>query len=181
MAKKIWDYPISDVYGYSKNYFNYKFFHSGVDRAALKGTPIPVNGVKIGEVGTTGYSTGNHSHVGKYLGWKSINPKSGGKTLRGAIVTQVGEDSRNGKYVRVQSGIYSWVYLHMSKQTVKRGQRLRAKKPAPKASPVYYIVKAGDNLTLIAKRFGVTVAKLVKLNNIKNPNLIRIKQKLRIK
>lgn len=178
MAKVIWDYPITDVYGYSKNYFNYSRWHTGVDRAAPKGTPVTVNGVKIGEVGTTGLSTGPHLHVGKYISWKSFNPKTGGHTIKNAKVVTVAEDSVNGKYVRVQGRVYSWVFLHLSKQTVKVGQKLVAKKPAKK---VYYTVKAGDTLTGIAKKFGTSVTKLVKLNKIKNPNFIKIKQKLRIK
>ena len=46
---------------------------------------------------------------------------------------------------------------------------------------VYYIVKSGDTLSAIAKKFGTTVNELVKLNGIKNPNLIYVNQKLRIK
>lgn len=45
----------------------------------------------------------------------------------------------------------------------------------------YYIVKRGDNLTKIARMYGVTVADLVKWNNIKNPNLIFPGQKIIIK
>ena len=42
--------------------------------------------------------------------------------------------------------------------------------PAPK--PVYYTIKRGDTLSGIAKQFNTTVAELVKLNNITNPNYI---------
>lgn len=41
-----------------------------------------------------------------------------------------------------------------------------------------YVVKAGDTLTGIAKQFKTTVNDLVKLNKIKNPDLIRIGQKI---
>ena len=43
-----------------------------------------------------------------------------------------------------------------------------------------YTVVKGDTLTKIANRFNTTVAKLCELNNISNPNLIRIGQVLRI-
>src|SRR5690606_27985815 len=43
-----------------------------------------------------------------------------------------------------------------------------------------YTVKKGDTLSHIAKRFGTTVNELVRLNNIKNPNLIYPGQKLKI-
>lgn len=43
-----------------------------------------------------------------------------------------------------------------------------------------YVVKPGDTLSAIAKRFETTVDKLVKDNNIKNPNLIYPNQKLKV-
>lgn len=47
---------------------------------------------------------------------------------------------------------------------------------------VYHTVKKGENLTLIAKKYGTTVNNILKLNpSIKNANRIQIKQKIRIK
>lgn len=46
---------------------------------------------------------------------------------------------------------------------------------------VYYTVKSGDNLTNIAKKYNTTVNSLVSLNNISNPNLIYVGQKLKIR
>src|SRR5690606_13094985 len=48
------------------------------------------------------------------------------------------------------------------------------------SSVTTYTVKRGDTLSHIAKRFGTTVNELVRLNNIKNPNLIFPGQKLKI-
>mgnify|MGYP004533785779 FL=1 len=45
----------------------------------------------------------------------------------------------------------------------------------------YYIVKYGDTLWAISRRFNTTVDKLVVLNNIENRNLINVGQKLRVK
>ncbi|MED4922887.1 LysM peptidoglycan-binding domain-containing protein [Anoxybacillus geothermalis] len=50
-----------------------------------------------------------------------------------------------------------------------------------KPTPQYYTVQKGDTLAKIATKFNTTVAALQKLNNIKNPNLIRVGQKLRLK
>ena len=47
----------------------------------------------------------------------------------------------------------------------------------PKEEVVYY-VKKGDTLSSIARRYGTTWAKLAKINNIKNPNLIYVGQKI---
>lgn len=45
---------------------------------------------------------------------------------------------------------------------------------------ITYVTKAGDNLTKIAKAYGVTVAEIVALNGIANPNLIGKNVKLLI-
>ena len=49
------------------------------------------------------------------------------------------------------------------------------------ASKIYYTVKKGDTLSGIALRYGTTYQAIAKLNNLSNPNLIRVGQKLRIK
>lgn len=50
-----------------------------------------------------------------------------------------------------------------------------------KNKSIYYIVKKGDTLSAIAKKYNTSVENLVKLNNIKNKNIININQKLKIK
>ena len=50
-----------------------------------------------------------------------------------------------------------------------------------KAKATTYTVKRGDTLSAIAQRYKTTVAKLVKDNNIANPNLIYAGQKIVIK
>lgn len=48
--------------------------------------------------------------------------------------------------------------------------------------PIFYVVKAGDSLSAIAKRHGVSLNDLIKRNpQISNPNLIKVGQKIRIK
>ena len=42
----------------------------------------------------------------------------------------------------------------------------------------FYVIKAGDTLSLIAARFNTTVAVLQELNNIANPNMIAVGQRL---
>lgn len=48
-------------------------------------------------------------------------------------------------------------------------------------SSITYTVKLGDTLTMIAKKYGTTVSQIVKDNNIKNPNMIYVGQKLKIR
>ena len=44
----------------------------------------------------------------------------------------------------------------------------------------FYTVKSEDTLSELAIRFDTTIESLVKLNNISNPNLIYVGQRLRI-
>lgn len=68
-----------------------------------------------------------------------------------------------------------------SSKSGKSSKNKKAKsKSKKKSTPVNVTVKKGENLTKIAKRNGLTVAQLKKLNNIKG-NSIKAGQKLRVK
>lgn len=66
------------------------------------------------------------------------------------------------------------------KTTTKKTSTKSSSSKKASTKTTTYTVKKGDTLSHIAKRFGTTVNNLVKLNNIKNPNLIYPGQKLRI-
>ncbi len=52
--------------------------------------------------------------------------------------------------------------------------------PSPTQGPLEYVVQTGDTLSAIAQEFGVTVAALAEFNEIANPNLISVGQRLLI-
>lgn len=54
-------------------------------------------------------------------------------------------------------------------------------KDSSESSSQVYVVKKGDTLYSIAKKYKTSVSKIVKDNNIKNDNLINVGQKLKIK
>jgi soluble lytic murein transglycosylase-like protein len=68
------------------------------------------------------------------------------------------------------------------------GQRLRLtgqaatvpSAPTPKARKVVHVVASGENLTGIARRYGSTIAAIVKANGIANPSFLRVGQRLTI-
>lgn len=62
----------------------------------------------------------------------------------------------------------------------KQTENVNPKEPV-KDTKEYYTVVKGDTLTKIANKYNTTINKLVSLNNIKNPNLIYVGQKIRIK
>lgn len=119
------DYPVTTPFGQVAGYPLNNGFHNGIDYGCPVGTPVVVNGVRIGLSGNTGYSTGPHLHVGRWLNGQATDP-AGGFSFNSAVVTECKEDATNGKYVRVQADGASWVYLHMSDNTlVSAGQELK--------------------------------------------------------
>lgn len=120
-------YPVSFPYGATSSPYSPSNPHKGDDRAAPGGTPINVNGTVIGLVGTTGYSTGNHLHLGKFVNGTATNPNGQGFNLQNPVVDSTGYDATNGNYVRIRDaqGVI-WVYLHLSQINVKKGDVLGA-------------------------------------------------------
>ncbi|MEO2069218.1 MAG: LysM peptidoglycan-binding domain-containing protein [Desulfurobacteriaceae bacterium] len=62
---------------------------------------------------------------------------------------------------------------------IRVGQRLKIPTKERKAF-VLYEVKKGDSILKIAKRFGVSVDEIIKVNNLKKPYIIRVGQKLKV-
>ncbi|MCM3053662.1 LysM peptidoglycan-binding domain-containing protein [Caldibacillus thermoamylovorans] len=90
-------------------------------------------------------------------------------------------DTLSGIAVKFSTTVNNLVALNniSNPNKIYVGQILKLTGTVP--SEQYYIVQSGDNLTKIAKKFGTTVNVLVNLNGIKNPNLIYVGQKLRVK
>lgn len=135
MAKTIWDYPMGFGYGATDGYWygpNGKLgpYHRGDDWFAPVGTPVVVNGVEIGRSGKSGSVDGPHTHVGKWQNGKDYNPNLQGATLGSdAVVTEIDrvDNSANGKFVRVRSQGFDWLYLHMDsiKDNLRVGDKLQ--------------------------------------------------------
>lgn len=102
-------------------------YHRGDDWYMPDGTPIVVNGVQIGVSGHTGFVTGPHCHIGRFVNGGDTNPSSQGWTLGNPHVTDIGYDDTNGNYVGLlDSAGVRWVYLHMQEKStnVKVGDYL---------------------------------------------------------
>lgn len=138
--------------------------------------------------------TGTECGVGKYVEiakkkgiWTendAYTPKVGGGTF---VVTEgnmnggkVGKRTMkvNGRYIR---GFITPDFDMIAKKLggTSGGTADKPMKPTAQAAGTY-TVKSGDTLSRIAAAHGTTVAKLVEINGIKNPNLIRVGQVLRL-
>lgn len=72
------------------------------------------------------------------------------------------------------SGVYGWV-------DAKDVSKVKSATPAtPTTTDEIYVVKSGDTLSGIAAKYGTTYQKLAAYNNISNPNVITVGQKIKI-
>lgn len=72
------------------------------------------------------------------------------------------------------AGVYGWV-------DAKDVSKIRpATSPAMTTTDEIYVVKSGDTLSGIAANYGTTYQKLAAYNNIANPNIIHVGQKIKI-
>ena len=136
-------------------------------------------GTILGKMGTTGASTGKHLHI---------------EIQKGKKYVWTGDGSRFVEPLEFIAALIakSKVLNAAPKPTPEDAPTAPAPvhgpkpKPQPKAKPKpaskrkTYTVKRGDNLTKIARANKTTVATLVKLNKIKNANLIRVGQVIKL-
>jgi murein DD-endopeptidase MepM/ murein hydrolase activator NlpD len=138
-------------------------------------------GTPLGKMGSTGMSTGKHLH------WELQKAKKYAWNATGL------------NFIEPVAFFDALIKLEAIKGTAKDQTPVDAppapapvhgKAPAPQApaapvapasvSGTYTVVK-GDNLTRIAARNGTTVAELVRINNIKNANLINVGQVIKLR
>lgn len=165
-----------------RHYIDGKFYtslYAHMKEGSLKVRPgqLVKAGQQIGIMGTSGYSTGVHLHFeiwnGRTHGW-----------------------SADGKgFAEPISFIDAMAKAHAVKQNVNASSPVPKKiNPVPKhnistttkssgssgSSEKFHVVKAGDTLTKIAKQYGTTWQQLKKINNIKNANLIKAGQLIKL-
>ena len=73
------------------------------------------------------------------------------------------------------------IYAYQTQEAIDKAKVLeQAQKVAIESQKTkYHTVKSGETLSIIAKKYNTTVAKIKKLNNLKSDN-IKVKQKLRV-
>lgn len=168
------------------------------DCSSLVITACEQAGIKVSEAGAT--YTGNMLSAFKKCGFKDVTKEitlSTGKGLqRGDVLLNV------KKHTAFYIGDGQIVHASLNEKGTTTGGKkgdqtgreictrsyynrpwdyvLRYEEKETFPSETVYTVKKGDTLSAIAKKYGTTVDALVKLNGIKNPNLITVGQKIKI-
>jgi LysM repeat protein len=111
------------------------------------------------------------------------NKRPAAPTAQASIYTVVSGDTLSGIAARFGTTVDRLARDNGIKNPnlIFPGQVLKLPGSAAAPATVYHTVKKGDTLSGIANRYKTTVAKLVALNKIKNPDLIYANQKIRIK
>ena len=153
--------------------------HCGIyigDGLAVECTPKWANKVQITAVGNIGkkkgYNTRNWKQHGKlkFIDYVEAKPEEKPKTveeLAKEVIDGLWGNGATRKQKLTEAG-YNYAEVQAKVNELC--------KPA-----VIYTVIRGDTLSAIARRYGTTVNELCKLNNISNPNLIYVGQKLKVK
>lgn len=147
-------------------------------------------GQVLGKMGSTGMSTGRHLHweiwKGKTHGWSAngrgfVEPVGFVKALLAAERAKGFANESTPENDPVEPAP-----VHEKPKPAPKpkapAKKPVAKKLAPKAKqvPKNHKVVSGDTLSKIARKYGTTVARLAQLNNIKNVNLIRVGQVIKL-
>lgn len=119
-------------------------------------------------------------HIGIYIGgglavectpaWKNC------VQITACNCTKSGYSRRNW----TKHGKLPYVSYTGASENVNAGTSTKPSTSTGTGSETVYVVKAGDTLSAIAKKYGTTYQKLAQYNGIANPNIISVGQKIRI-
>ena len=149
----------------------------------------------IGLAGRTGRATTEHLHFETRFLYEPMDPR----TIIDFSTNRLKADSlivRNKKFYGIQvNDTLAWenevssdtsvtaadslTLTDSTKNTVAAVQPTPSKTPASK--PNYHIVAKGNTLSYIAKRYGVSVKELCRLNNMKETDILSIGRKIKLR
>lgn len=173
-------------------------FHTGID--LVKSHKAPIGAFTAGKVlfageGKPGTGLGGYGNVvliednnkrGQlYAHLDSVSVRAGQTVSKDQEVGKQGATGQvTGSHLHFEvrkttAPSYGWI-ADRANNCLNPTDYVDGYKEPVKVSSNTYTVKSGDTLSAIATRFNTTVSKLASDNNISNPNLIRVGQKLNV-
>lgn len=162
--------------------------HAGVDLRAKIDTSLfaPDDGrITEAYIGTKGIRVlsmriGNKEH--RFLHLSKFRVKVGQIVKKGQQIGNTGDTGGVAAHLHWDIRKAGTAWTHSFSDYYDPIKLLNAKPPNKILKPVYYLVRKGDFLSRIAARFKLSLKQILRLNpEVKNPNKISIKQKLRVK
>lgn len=155
------------IYEQHKDTMAREFVQAITGQAVTASTPSTSGSQSVTSFYHVGDSVTVQKHATHYQTGQAISSWVKGRTYKIIRVKDVNQS--NSKKAYLLEGINSWVL----EQDVKGSTNGHSEKT--------YTVQKGDTLYAIARKFKTSVSELVQLNNISNPSLISVGQKLKIK
>lgn len=149
-------------------------YHTGIVEKVDSRKVYTIEGNSSDRVERCSYSLTNGKIVG--YGRPKFDPEPVGGTPEKTVDEIAGEviDGKWGNGTtrknRITAAGYDYATVQARVNEILAGQTRQ-----------YYTVQRGDTLSAIAKKYSTTVLELVGLNNIKNPDIIQVGQKLRVR
>jgi murein DD-endopeptidase MepM/ murein hydrolase activator NlpD len=141
-------------------------------------------GTPLGKMGTTGMSTGKHLHwelhKGKKYEWSATGLNFIEPVAFFDALSKLEAIKGTAKDETPADAPAAPAPVHGRAKQKPVAPKPVSVAPTPPAAGTYIVVK-GDNLTRIASRNGTTVAELVRINGLKNANLINVGQVLKLR
>lgn len=166
-------------------------WHSHLSKCNVSVGDYVKTGQVIGYIGATGRAYGPHLHFETRYNDQSFDPEFLFDFEHGRLKYQT--FALNRSYFSINSRASEMLDEDDNDQDIANtllaeaddSTTIRAAQPKPAAAasgaPVYHIVKKGDILGRIAPKYGTTIDKICKLNNIDRNSMLRLGQRLRVK
>lgn len=177
--------------------------HNGVDMVDRSGTPIvaPEKGLVLESRKSTAAGGGygyyvklkgasGTVHIFSHMIQGSLAVRKGQRVQQGALLGKMGTTGAStGVHLHWETQVRGTPIDPMvwAKKNIVEEKPVKPKpvptitpKPAKQTHPESHLVKRGDTLSGISKKYGISVGELANLNEIENPNLIRIGQRIRL-
>lgn len=166
-----------------RHYNGLETLYSHNSRNLVKVNDVVKAGDPIALAGRTGRATTEHLHFEVRVSGEHFNPtlmvNPESRSLREGTLYL----SNRGGRIRASNKPLP-LYADTNEQSEKEDASAvssSTSSSSSKGTPQYHIIRKGDTLSALARRYGTTVSKICALNGIKPTKILQIKERIRVK